>query len=55
MDPDLIEWIDREIKRLEYGEVGIIFVIHEGRVQRYKKIVEIKEQKTLDKKDNSDT
>jgi len=55
MDPKIIDWIDKEINRIDHGEVGIIFVIHEGKIQRYKKILEIKEQINLDKKDNSVT
>ena len=55
MDPEIIDWIDKEIERMDHGEVGVIFVIHEGKIQRYRKILEIKEQITLDKKDNSYT
>jgi len=55
MDRDLIEWIDKEIERMDHGEVGVIFVIHEGKIKRRKKILEIKEQIILDKKDNSYT
>jgi len=53
VDQDLIDWIDREIERLDHGEVGVIFVIHEGQIQRCEKIVREKKKIILDCDDKS--
>lgn len=47
IDPATLSWLETELQRLEYGEVGIVFVVHDGRIVKRKKILEIKEQEAL--------
>lgn len=48
IDPALIKWLETEIDNMEHGEAGIIFIIHNGQIKRYKKILEIKKQIEVD-------
>ena len=44
IDTESLRWLEKELGGLEYGEVGLIFVVHAGRIVKRKKILEIKEQ-----------
>jgi len=49
IDPESLSWLETEINRVRYGEVGLIFILHDGRITKRKKILEIKEQEDLTK------
>ena len=35
---DSLTWLDEEVQRSEYGEVGVIFTMHAGRVVGIEKV-----------------
>jgi len=47
IDPESLNWLETELNRIRYGEVGLIFILHDGRITKRKKILEIKEQEDL--------
>ncbi|HUS83797.1 MAG TPA: hypothetical protein VMX56_01530 [Anaerolineales bacterium] len=47
IDPESLNWLETELSRIRYGEVGLIFILHDGRITKRKKILEIKEQEDL--------
>jgi len=47
IDPESLSWLETELNRVRYGEVGLIFILHDGRITKRKKILEIKEQEDL--------
>lgn len=47
IDPESLSWLETELNRVRYGEVGLIFILHDGRITKRKKILEIKEQECL--------
>lgn len=47
VDSESLRWLEKELQQLEYGEVGLIFVVHAGKIVKRKKILEIKEQECL--------
>lgn len=47
IDPESLNWLETELNRVRYGEVGLIFILHDGRITKRKKILEIKEQEDL--------
>ena len=54
IDPESLNWLEMELDKIRYGEVGLIFIIHDGRITKRKKILEIKEQEDLtDYKENA--
>lgn len=50
IDAELLEWLQNEVDQINYGEVGLILIVHDGQIVRHRKVVEKKEQ--LTKKDN---
>ena len=38
------DWLKEHVKDTEYGEVGLYFVIHQGKVTRVKKHIELSEK-----------
>ena len=48
IDSEALSWLETELQRIQYGEVGLIFVIHAGRIVKRKRILEIKEQESID-------
>lgn len=51
LDVDSVRWLETELRRLEYGEVGLFFVVHAGEIVKRRRILEIKEN-TLTKEDD---
>ena len=37
LDSIYIDWLENEIKRISFGEVGFIFKIHEGKIVSWEK------------------
>jgi len=55
IDPIYIEWLENEIDRVYYGEVGFIFKIHNGKIVGWEKISHKKEKIEVDDNDKSVT
>jgi len=47
IDPESLNWLEAQLDKIQYGEVGLIFILHDGRITKRKKILEIKEQEDL--------
>lgn len=47
VDSESLKWLEMELNQVRYGEVGLIFILHDGRIVKRKKILEIKEQEDL--------
>jgi len=47
IDPESLNWLETQLDKIQYGEVGLIFILHNGRITKRKKILEIKEQEDL--------
>jgi len=47
VDSESLNWLETELNRIRYGEVGLIFILHNGKITKRKKILEIKEQEDL--------
>ena len=44
IDEESLRWLERELDQIRYGEVGLVFTLHDGQIIKRKKIIEIKEQ-----------
>jgi len=53
INPEIIEWLENEIDRISFGEVGFIFKIHEGKIVSWEKISHKKEKIYIDKENNA--
>jgi len=49
IDQESLSWLESQLDKIQYGEVGLIFILHDGRITKRKKILEIKEQEDLTK------
>jgi len=52
LDPEYIEWLENEIERIDFGEVGFVFKIHEGNIVGWEKISHKKEKICIDKEND---
>jgi hypothetical protein len=41
---NLIDWLNRNLDEVCYGEVGLVFTVHDGRVQYVDKVLRQKER-----------
>lgn len=41
---DLVEWLKGNLRTLNYGEIGLSFTVHDGKVSRHRKILEVIEK-----------
>jgi len=47
---ELIEWIESETEKVEYGQIGFILTLHQNQIVKIKKISE-KDEKCLTKRE----
>lgn len=47
LDQQTIDWMEEAISRIQYGEVSITLVIHQGRIVSRNKRIEEKEHEDL--------
>ena len=40
----LLDWLTKNLDDIEYGEVGLVFTVHDGKPQYVKKLLEKKER-----------
>ncbi len=52
LNPEYIEWLEIEIEKINFGEVGVLFKIHEGKIVGWEKISHKKEKIRIDKENN---
>lgn len=41
---DLVTWLKEELSTMAYGEVGLTFTVHGGRVTKHRKVLEVIEK-----------
>ena len=50
IDKELINWFEKELDKTPYGRVGLVFVLHEGKIVKIEKIHHKKLEYPFDKK-----
>jgi hypothetical protein len=41
---ELVEWLKDELAGMRYGEVGLTFTVHGGRITKHRKVLEVSEK-----------